>query len=137
MPVVLCGQLLACLEEDQFNRLIDSFEMVNYYPSDRIIRQGELGNAFYIMYAYATPSDATPTYAIRRHTIIRHQTPRHQTPRHQRHASDVNADSGWPRWRGAHHHIATDALLQICLYRRTLRRTLSSWQTELNRAEPG
>ena len=29
--------------------LIDSFEMVNYYPSDRIIRQGELGNAFYII----------------------------------------------------------------------------------------
>ena len=42
-------ELLAFLEEDQFNRLIDSFEMVNYYPSDRIIRQGELGNAFYII----------------------------------------------------------------------------------------
>jgi CRP-like cAMP-binding protein len=42
-------QLLQCLEEDQFNKLIDSFEMVNYLPTDRIIRQGELGNSFYII----------------------------------------------------------------------------------------
>ena len=39
----------ACLAEDQFNRLIDSFEMVHYQIADRIIRQGEVGNTFYII----------------------------------------------------------------------------------------
>ena len=42
-------ELLGCLGDDQFTRLIDSFDMVAYKPHQRIIRQGEMGSAFYII----------------------------------------------------------------------------------------
>jgi cGMP-dependent protein kinase len=42
-------ELLTCLQEDHFNRLIDSFEVEHHMPGERIIRQGEGGTTFYII----------------------------------------------------------------------------------------
>ena len=42
-------ELLSALDESQFGRLVDSFETVHYASGERIIRQGELGSAFFII----------------------------------------------------------------------------------------
>ena len=41
--------MLSCLEDVQFKKLIDSFELVNYNAGERILRRGDAASSFFII----------------------------------------------------------------------------------------